>query len=45
MLKASGSGAFTAKAEFRTLCSILVEKTQITAQLHKDLCFWLRGTC
>lgn len=45
VLKASGRGAFTAKAEFCTLCSILMEKTQITAQLHKGFCFWLCGTC
>lgn len=45
MLKVSGSGAFTAKAEFRTLCSILMEKTQITAQLHKHFCSCLHGTC
>lgn len=44
MLKASGIGAFTARAEFRTLCSIRMEKTQITAQLRKGFCFWLRGT-
>lgn len=30
MLKVSGSRAFTTKAEFHTLCSILMEKTQYT---------------
>lgn len=44
MLKVSGSRAFTTKAEFRTLCSILMEKTQITAQLHKSFCSCLHGT-
>jgi len=34
-LKVSGIGTFTAKAEFCTLCSILMEKTQITTQPHK----------
>lgn len=45
MLKVSGSGAFMAKAEFCTVCSIIMEKAQITAQLHKGFCFWLNGTC
>lgn len=45
MLRGSGSGAFLTKAEFRTLCSILMEKTQITAELHKSFFFCLHGTC
>lgn len=45
VLKASGSGALTAPAGFCTFCSILMENTQITAQLRKGFCFWLCGTC